>query len=116
MMKFEDLDVWKRSARLSANIYKQLANLKDYGFRDQITRSGLSIPSNTAEGFERESQKDCIKFLSYAKGSCGELRCQIYIGMDIDYIPKEVGKKWVQETIEISSMISGLIKKPSEVS
>jgi len=109
-MKFEDLDVWKRSARLSANIYKQLANLRDYGFKDQITRSGLSIPSNTAEGFERESQKDCIKFLSYAKGSCGELRCQIYIGIDIDYIPKEVGKKWIQGTIEISSMLSGLIK------
>ena len=110
MMKFEDLDVWRRAARLSADIYRQLANLKDFGFRDQITRSGLSIPSNIAEGFERESQKDSIKFLSYAKGSCGELRCQIYIGMEIDYIPKDVGKRWVQETIEISSMLSGLIK------
>ena len=102
MMRFEDLEVWKRAARLSADIYRQLADLKDYGFKDQITRSGLSIPSNTAEGFERETQKDCIKFLTYAKGSCGELRCQIYIGMDIKYIPKDVGKKWIQETIEIS--------------
>ena len=110
MMKFEDLDVWKRSARLSADIYRQLKDLKDYGFRDQITRSGLSVPSNVAEGFERESQKDCIKFLTYAKGSCGELRCQIYIGMEIDYVPKHIGKKWIQETIEISSMLSGLIK------
>jgi four helix bundle protein len=49
MVKFEDLDVWKRSARLSADIYKALINLKDYGFKDQITRSGLSIPSNIAE-------------------------------------------------------------------
>ena len=110
MMKFEDLEVWKRAARLSADIYRQLADLKDYGFKDQITRSGLSIPSNIAEGFERESQKENINFLSYAKGSCGELRCQIYIGMDIEYIPKNVGKKWIQETIEISSMLSGLIK------
>ena len=109
-MRFEDLDVWKRSARLCADIYRQLKDLKDYGFKDQITRSGLSVPSNTAEGFERESQRDCIKFLTYAKGSCGELRCQIYIGMDIEYIPKDVGKKWIQETIEISSMLSGLIK------
>jgi len=46
-MRFEDLDVWKRSARLSADIYKELRGLKDYGFKDQITRSGLSIPSNT---------------------------------------------------------------------
>ena len=110
MMRFEDLEVWKRGARLSADIYRQMADLKDYGFKDQITRSGLSVPSNTAEGFERDSQRDCIKFLKYAKGSSGELRCQIYIGMDIGYIPKDVGKKWIQETVEISSMLSGLIK------
>jgi len=53
-MAFEDLDVWKRSSRLSANIYKELYCLKDYGFKDQITRSGLSIPSNIAEGIERK--------------------------------------------------------------
>ena len=110
MMKFEDLEVWKRAARLSADIYRQLAELKDYGFKDQITRSGLSVPSNIAEGFERESQKENITFLSYAKGSCGELRCQTYIGMDIEYIPKDVGKKWLAEATEISAMLSGLIK------
>ena len=109
-MRFEDLEVWKRAARLSADIYKHLRNLKDYGFKDQITRSGLSIPSNIAEGFERESQKENITFLSYAKGSCGELRCQTYIGMDIEYIPKDVGRKWLQEAAEISAMLSGLIK------
>jgi len=53
--KFEDLDVWKRAARLSAEIYKQLRDLKDFTFKEQITRSGLSIPSNIAEGHERES-------------------------------------------------------------
>ena len=110
MLKFEDLEVWKRSARLSADLYKELRDLKDYGFRDQITRAGLSVPSNIAEGFERDTQKDSIKFLTYAKGSCGELRCQIYIGMDIGYIPKDIGRKWVGETTEISSMLSGLIK------
>jgi len=110
MMRFEDLSVWKRSARLSADIYRQLRELKDYGFKDQITRSGLSVPSNIAEGFERESQKEGMNFLSYAKGSCGELRCQIYIGMDIEYIPKDVGKKWMRETTEISAMLGGLIK------
>ena len=109
-MRFEDLEVWKRAARLSADIYKQLRDLKDFGFKDQITRSGLSVPSNIAEGFERESQKECLTFLSYAKGSCGELRSQIYIGMDIGYIDQEVGKKWLAEAIEISSMLSGLMK------
>ena len=109
-MKFEDLEVWKRAARLSAQIYKNLKDLKDYGFKDQITRSGLSVPSNIAEGFERKSQKECMTFLSYAKGSCGELRSQIYIGMDIGYIEKEVGQTWLREAKDISSMLSGLIK------
>ena len=63
-MKFEDLEVWKRSARLSADIYKQLKDLRDFSYRDQLTRSGLSIPSNIAEGFERESDKECINFLA----------------------------------------------------
>ena len=109
-MRFEDLEVWKRAARLSANIYKELKDLKDYGFKDQITRSGLSIPSNIAEGFERESQKESIVFLSYAKGSCGELRTQVYIGIDIGYISKETGRTWHKEAEEISSMLNGLIK------
>lgn len=109
-MRFEDLEVWKRAARLSADIYKALRELKDFGFKDQITRSSLSIPSNIAEGFERESQKECLTFLSYAKGSCGELRTQIYIGTDIGYIDREVGKLWIQEANEIASMLSGLMK------
>ena len=109
-MKFEDLDVWKRGARLSANIYKELAQIKDFGFKDQITRSGLSVPSNIAEGIERESNKDCVRFLQYAKGSCGELRTQIFIGIDIGYIDDTIGKKWIQETRELSAMLVGLIR------
>lgn len=109
-MKFEDLEVWKRSTQLSANIYKGLRILKDYGFKDQITRAGLSIPSNIAEGFERTAIKECIVFLSYAKGSCGELRTQIYIGIQIGYISEEMGQEWIKESVEISSMISGLLK------
>ena len=107
---FEELVVWKRSARLSSAIYKELAGLKDHGFRDQITRSGLSIPSNIAEGFERCSRKEFIKFLSYAKGSSGELRTQVYIGMDIGYLPKHHGKAWVDEASQVSRMLAGLIK------
>ena len=109
-MAFEDLDVWKRSSRLSANIYKKMNDLKDYGFRDQITRAGLSIPCNIAEGIERKSNKEAVNFLSYARGSCGELRTQIYIGMDIGYIPEDEGKRWIAETKEISAMLAGLMK------
>ena len=110
IVKFEDLDVWKRSSRLCAELYKHFRDVKDFGFRDQITRSALSVPSNIAEGVERDSQKDFARFLQYAKGSCGELRTQIYIGIEIEYIKPETGKIWVQETREISAMLVGLLK------
>ncbi len=109
-MRFEDLEVWKRSASLSVEIYKEFVELKDYGFRDQITRSGLSISSNIAEGYERKGNKELINFLNYAKGSTGELRSQVYIGMKIGYVSLEKGKGWINETNEISKMIYGLMK------
>ncbi|PKM46246.1 MAG: four helix bundle protein [Gammaproteobacteria bacterium HGW-Gammaproteobacteria-1] len=110
MARFEELDVWKKSARLSADIYKALVSLKDYGFRDQITRSGLSIPSNIAEGYERESPREIANFLNYAKGSAGELRTQIYIGVDIGYISVEHGKLWLGEVESVSKMLHALIR------
>ena len=108
-MKFEDMDIWKRSARLSAELYKHFSGCSDFGFRDQITRSGLSVPSNIAEGSERGSKKDFIRFLHYAKGSCGEIRTQVYIGMEIGYISQENGKNWIQETRELSAMMVAFI-------
>lgn len=109
-MRFDDLDVWKRAVRLSVEIYSHLRDLKDYGFKDQITRSGLSVPSNIAEGFERSSQRECVSFLSYAKGSCGELRTQTIIGMEIGYIDQVVGRQWLSEAEGISQMLGGLIR------
>jgi four helix bundle protein len=83
--------------------------LRDFGFRDQITRSGLSVPSNIAEGMTRSTSKDKRHFLVIARGSCSELRTQVYIGMEIDYVPQSKGREWLQETREISSMLAGLI-------
>jgi four helix bundle protein len=86
---------------------------RDWGFRDQLTRSGLSIPSNIAEGFERNTKKEIARFLRTAKGSCGELRTQIYIGIEAGYIEKQLGLTWVQETQEFSRMLGALIKRHS---
>jgi len=58
LMRFEDLDVWKRAARLSANIYRALSSLKDYGFKDQITRSGLSISCNIQKVWKENQLKN----------------------------------------------------------
>lgn len=109
-MKCETLDVWKLSARLSADVYKSFKDSKDYGFKDQITRSSLSIPSNIAEGMEKESDKDKYRFLDYAKGSAAEFITQTYIGMDIGYVLKENGKDWIERGDHILRMLSNLQK------
>ena len=95
-MKCEKLDVWKISVRLSSDVYKSYFKLKDYGFKDQITRSALSIPSNIAEGMEKSSIKDQIRFLDIAKGSAAEFATQTYIAIDISYINKEDGTETIK--------------------
>lgn len=109
-MNFEKLEVWKRSCQLSVEVYSAMRDLKDFGFKDQITRSSLSVPSNIAEGMVKPTLKDKVKFLHIANGSCVEMRTQAYIGMKIGYIPNDAGLYWVQETKEISSMLMGLVK------
>jgi four helix bundle protein len=109
-MRFEELEVWKRAAQLGVNIFQELKSLNDFVFRNQITKSGLSISSNIAEGYERASAKESLQFLSYARGSCGELRSQIYIGMKISYISDHIGKSWLKETQEISAMLTSLMR------
>ena len=113
-MRFEDLEVWKVSARLASDLYKATKDLKDWGFRDQLTRAALSISSNIAEGFDRESQIDCIKFLVYAKSSAAEVRSQLYVGVDVGFIEAEAGKDWIEKTVRIAAMLTALIKKKRE--
>ena len=110
MDALESLDVWKRSCRLSVELYKLLSDCRDFGFRDQVTRSALSIPSNIAEGYERDSSKEFSRFLKIAKGSCGELRTQLYIGTEAGFIERAKAKEFIQEATEIARMIQGLIK------
>lgn len=109
-MKCERLEVWKRSCRLSVEVYKAFANCRDFGFKDQITRSSLSIGSNIAEGMEKESDKEKMRFIEIAKGSSAELITQIYIGIEINYIEKELGINWTKELNEILKMLTGLKK------
>lgn len=108
--KFENLIVWKESFELSVQIYKMMKDSKEYALRDQILRSSLSIPSNIAEGHDRNSGKEFIRFLNIAKASCGELRTQIYFCIEIGFIDKEKGSEILNKTLKISSMIFNLIK------
>lgn len=111
MDALENLDVWKRSCSLSVELYKLLSDCRDFGFRDQVTRSALSVPSNIAEGYERDSSKEFSRFLKIAKGSCGELRTQLYIGTAAGFIEKPNALQMIQEAAEISRMLQGLIKR-----
>lgn len=110
-MEFEELDVWKRSTRIACQVYAALRETRAFGFRDQICRSAVSVPSNIAEGMERSSYREQLKFLDYAKGSNAELRTQLYIGVEIGYLDRNIGLAWISETKEISAMIYGLQKR-----
>ena len=106
----EKLEVWKRGCRLAVDLYKTLEQSRDYGFKDQITRSALSVPSNIAEGFERDSVREFCRFLKIAKGSCGELRTQLYIAAESGLLEKDAAFAMIREAAEISRMLRGLIK------
>lgn len=105
---FEKLEVWKRACQLAFDTYKAFQESRDYAFRDQMIRSSLSIPSNIAEGSDRGSPKEFIRFLNIAMGSSAELRTQAYIAGKLEVIPNETTQFIVKETQEISAMIQGL--------
>ncbi len=114
MDAFENLEVWKRSCRLSADLYRALDACRVYGYRDQVTRAALSIPSNIAEGYERNSSREYKRYLGIAKGSCGELRTQLYIGIEAGLLERERGFQFLGEAVEISRMLQGLIRSISD--
>jgi four helix bundle protein len=107
------MDVWKKARDFVGVIYaltngKQFA--KDFSLRDQIRRASVSIISNIAEGYERESKKEFMRFLLIAKGSNGEVRSQLYIALDLGYITEDEFVTTTEISKEISYMLNSLIK------
>ena len=107
---FEELEVWQKSYKLSVRIYRLLENCRDFGLRDQMTRAGVSIASNIAEGAERGSNAEFIRFMHIAKGSAAELITQLAIACDIGVILESDKTKLIAEAKSISKMLHGLIK------
>ncbi len=105
---FEDLDVWKRACRLTVTVYESLKNCRDYGLKDQMTRSAVSIASNITEGAERNSNPEYKRFIHIAKGSSAELRTQLYIASKIGIIDKNTTDEMISETKRISAMLQAL--------
>ena len=107
---FEELEVWQRSSRLAIQVYDTTREGFDYGLRNQMTRSAVSIASNIAEGAERNSKREFCRFLYIARGSAAELRTQVYIAYRIGLIGQERKEALVNELIEISKMLFGLAR------
>jgi len=110
---FKDLRVWKEAKDLAIQIYRITSKgklIKDYGFRDQLQRSAVSIASNIAEGYERNSDKDFIRFLFIAKGSLSELRTQLDIAQSIGHIDNETFQNIENQCQHIGAMLTKLIK------
>ncbi|HEY7553549.1 MAG TPA: four helix bundle protein [Candidatus Binatia bacterium] len=110
--QFEDLEVWRDARRLTQAIYrltKAEKFSKDYALRDQIQRATISIMSNIAEGFERGGNQEFCQFLYIAKGSCGEVRSQLYIALDQSYVSRNELDQLTDSYKRLSSMISNFI-------
>jgi four helix bundle protein len=102
------MEIWKQARELSKNIYQISARggfSRDYGLRDQIRRASVSVMSNIAEGFERGGNNELMQFLAIAKGSCGEVRCQLYAALDQNYLEGRQAEQLIDQHRKLSIML-----------
>ena len=108
--RFEEIEAWKTARQLTLLIYKmteQGAFAKDFGLKDQIHRAAVSVMSNIAEGFESRTNTQFVNYLGHAKGSSGEVRCQLYIALDLKYVPQQQ----FNEAFELADKASRQIRR-----
>ena len=109
---FEELHIYQRARELTNDIYsvtREGAFAKDYGLMNQIRRAAVSVMSNIAEGFERGAVTEFIQFLYIAKGSCGEVRAQLQVAVDQQYLVRETYESLTALTRKTGGMISNFI-------
>lgn len=114
---FRQLRVWQLAKELAVNVYRLTESgtlTRDFGLRDQLRRSAVSIPSNIAEGDERDTNKDSVRFLYIAKGSLAELRTQLEIARDVGALTPETHSPIEAKCAELGRMLGALIKARSE--
>ncbi len=112
--QFEDLRIWQEARVLAGFVYKDFGSgtrcERDFGFRDQIQRAGVSVMNNIAEGFERFGPAEFAHLLSVAKGSCGEVRSMVYLAEDLHYLSPEIAQAHREKAHGISRGIEALAK------
>jgi four helix bundle protein len=104
----------ERKHQLNSRHLQLSKKCRDYRLRDQLQRSAVSIPSNIAEGYERDTNKEFIRFLYIAKGSSAELRTQLHIAIEVNIVDQTIGIQLINRTRKISSMLYNLIRTRSE--
>jgi four helix bundle protein len=110
---FEEINSWQKARIFNKRIYEITENVsfkKDYDLVRQIRRASISISSNVAEGYERNTDKEFVYFLYIAKASAGEVRSQLYLALDLNYITKDEFDELFEDVSNISKLISGFIK------
>lgn len=110
---FEDLDIWKISIDLAKDTYLLTSKApfrSDFGLKDQIQRSVVSISSNIVEGFEKNNNNEFIRFLKIAKGSLGEARSQLRIAYEIHYIAKPEFDSFNEKLVSLGYQIGGFVR------
>ena len=111
--QFEDLHVWQEARGLVNDVYKVTkkgAFRRDFSLRDQITRAAVSSMSNIAEVFERGSRREFIQFLNVAKGSTGEVRSQLYVALDQEYVDQKMFEKLRGSALAVSRRLAKFIR------
>ena len=109
--RFEDFIAWQKARKLASDIYRVTNEgnfAKDFGLKDQIRRAAVSSMSNLAEGFERGRPTEFHQFLSVAKGSCAELRAQLYVASDVGYLSTEIFEALMSQATEVGQILGGL--------
>jgi four helix bundle protein len=113
VQRFEELEAWQIARELANQVYKitkQESVCRDFGFLDQMRRAAISIMNNIAEGFERGSNKDFVRFLFIARGSAGEVRSLLYLGLDQGYLTNSEFSECRDLCIRSGQIIWALIK------
>ena len=111
--KFEDIEAWKHARSLAKAVYEATRSdrfSRDYGLCNQIQRAAVSVISNIAEGFSRQTDKEFVQFLHIAKGSTSEVQSQLYIAVDLGYISQEEFDNLYKQADEVGRLIFGFIR------
>lgn len=110
IQKFEDIIAWQKAQELTVDIYSIFKDLSDFGFKNQIQRASVSVSNNIAEGFDRMSDKEFVKFLYIALGSCSEVKSMLYLSNKLEYLSTDQSENLINKSNEVGKIIRGLIK------